>query len=129
MENGLTGSLPLFAIAHEMIGYTYHSLRPVEVSEETLAVDLIDEVGPEGSFLETEHTRRHYREHWYPQTPEIFDRFKYPGWVASGSTTMLERATSRVEKILAEHEPDPLPQGVAAAVHAVVERAEASLRL
>ena len=37
---------------------------------------------------------------------------------------MLERATTRVEKILDEHRPDPLPDDVAAAIRAVVERAE-----
>jgi trimethylamine--corrinoid protein Co-methyltransferase len=127
MEGGLTGSLALFVIAHELIGRTWHALRPIEVSEETLAVDVVHKVGPEGSFLDTDHTRRHYRKHWYPPTPEIFDRAKYPGWVAAGSTSMLERATARVDKILAEHQPDPLPEDVAAAVHAVVQRAEAAL--
>jgi trimethylamine--corrinoid protein Co-methyltransferase len=38
---------------------------------------------------------------------------------------LAERATQRVEKILAEHQPDPLPDDVAQAVHAVVERAKA----
>ena len=36
-----------------------------------------------------------------------------------------ERAADRVKKILAEHQPQPLPQDVAESVHAIVERAEA----
>ena len=125
MEGGLTGSLALFVIAHELIGFMRHITRAVEVNDETLALDLIDELGPLGSFLETEHTRRHYRQYWYPETPELLERHKYAGWVAEGSTTLLERATARVDKILATHKPDPLPKEVAQAVHAIVERAEA----
>jgi len=128
MEGGLTGSLALFVIAHELIGYMQHSMRTVEVNDETLALDLIDEIGPLGSFLESEHTRRHYREYWYPRTPELMERLKYAAWVAEGSTTMLERAAARVEEILATHQPDPLPDDVAAAVRAVVRRAEEGVR-
>jgi trimethylamine--corrinoid protein Co-methyltransferase len=124
MEGGLTGSLALFVIAHELIGYMRHAMRAVEVSDETLALDLIDEIGPLGSFLESEHTQRHYREYWYPPVPELFERQKYAAWAAEGGTTMLERATRRVDKILETHRRDPLPDDVAAAIRAVVERAE-----
>jgi trimethylamine--corrinoid protein Co-methyltransferase len=124
MEGGLTGSLALFVIAHELIGFMQHITRPIEVNDETLALDLIDEIGPLGSFLETEHTRRHYRQYWYPEAPELLDRQKYAGWVAAGSTTLRERATARVEKILATHKPDPLPDDVAQAISAIVRRAE-----
>jgi trimethylamine--corrinoid protein Co-methyltransferase len=127
LESGLTGSLALFVIAHELIGRFQHSLRAVEVSDETLALDLIDEVGPVGSFLDSEHTRRHYRECWYPQTPELLERYKYAGWVAQGSTTLLERASARVEEILATHQPGPLPVDVARGIRAIVQRAEASV--
>jgi trimethylamine:corrinoid methyltransferase-like protein len=41
-----------------------------------------------------------------------------------GGKTVQQRAAERVEEILAEHRPEPLPKGVAEAVHAVVERAE-----
>ncbi len=127
LEGGLTGSLALFAIAHELIGYLRHSFRAVEVSDETLALDLVDEVGPEGTVIDSDHTRRHYKKFWYPELPELFDREKYAGWEAAGGTTMLERAAEKVERILEEHQPDPLPEDVAAAVHAVVERAEAGI--
>jgi trimethylamine--corrinoid protein Co-methyltransferase len=129
MEGGLTGSLALLVIAHELIGRLQHSTRPVEVNDETLAVDLIDEMGPEGNFLDTEHNFRHYKEYWYPETPELLERHKYAGWVREGSTTLLERAAVRVEKILTEHKPDPLPDDTAQAIKAVVRRAEESVKV
>lgn len=128
MEGGLTGSLALFVIAHELIGFLRHTTRAVEVNDETLALELIDEVGPLGNFLDTEHTRRHYRQYWYPEAPELIERHKYDGWVAEGSTTLLERATARVDKILSTHTPDPLPDDVTQAIKAVVRRAEESVK-
>jgi trimethylamine--corrinoid protein Co-methyltransferase len=122
LESGLCYSLAQLAICDEMLGWLAHFIRGVDVSDEALAVDLIDEVGPDGQFLDKEHTLAHFRERWYPT---LVDRNNYDGWQAKGGTTLAERATQRVEKILAEHQPDPLPDDVAQAVHAVVERAKA----
>jgi trimethylamine--corrinoid protein Co-methyltransferase len=122
LESGLCYSLAQLAICDEMLGWLAHFIRGVDVSDEALAVDLIDEVGPDGQFLDKEHTLAHFRERWYPT---LVDRNNYDGWQAKGGTTLAERATQRVEKILAEHHPDPLPDDVAQAVHAVVERAKA----
>jgi trimethylamine--corrinoid protein Co-methyltransferase len=127
MEGGLTGSLALLVMAHELIGYMRHCTRTIKVNDETLALDLIDEIGPLGSFLETAHTLGHYKQFWYPRTPELIERQKYAGWVREGSTTLLERATARVEEILATHQPDPLPEDTAKAIKAVVQRAEAGI--
>ena len=57
----------------------------------------------------------------------MIERLKYAGWVREGSTTLLERATARVEEILNTHEPDPLPEDVAGAIKAVVQRAAAGV--
>ncbi len=122
LESGLTGSLAQLLICDEIVGWLEHFMAPVEINDETLALDLIDEIGPDGQFLDTEHTLAHFREHWYPT---VFDRRNYDRWQAAGGKSPAERAADRVKKILAEHQPEPLPQDVAQAVHAIVERAEA----
>jgi trimethylamine--corrinoid protein Co-methyltransferase len=122
LESGLCYSLAQLAICDEILGWLAHFTRGVDVSDEALAVDLIDEVGPDGQFLDTEHTLAHFRERWYPT---LIDRNNYDNWQAKGGKTLAQRAAERVENILAEHKPEPLPNEVAQAVHAVVERAEA----
>jgi trimethylamine--corrinoid protein Co-methyltransferase len=122
LESGLCGSLAQLVICHEIVGWIEHLVAPIEISDETLALDLIDEAGPEGQFLDTDHTMAHFRERWYP---DLFERGNYDQWQARGAKSLGERAAERVEEILAEHEPEPLPEDVAQAVHAVVERAEA----
>jgi len=122
LESGLCYSLAQLVICDDILGWLEHFVRGVEVTDETLAVDLIDEVGPDGEFLGSDHTRKHFRERWYPT---LFERDNYDNWMAKGGKTLGERAAERVEAILAEHKPEPLLEEVAAVVHAIVERAEA----
>jgi trimethylamine--corrinoid protein Co-methyltransferase len=122
LESGLSGSLAQLVICNEVVDWLEHLFAPVEISDETLALDLIHEAGPEGQFLGSDHTMAHFRERWYP---DVFERGNYEQWQARGSKSLAERAADRVTKILAEHTPDPLPQDVAQDLHAVVERAEA----
>ena len=115
-------SLAQLAICDEILGWIEHCLRGVDVSDVALAVDLIDEIGPDGQYLDSEHTLTHFRERWYPR---LIDRDNYDNWLAQGAKTLEQRAAERVTEILAEHTPEPLPKHVAQAVHAIVERAEA----
>jgi trimethylamine--corrinoid protein Co-methyltransferase len=124
LESGLCFSFAQLAICDEILGWLEHWIRGVDVSEEALAVDLIDEVGPDGQFLDKSHTLDHFRERWYPS---LFDRDNYDGWSARGGMTLAERAAERVDKILAKHRPEPLPADVAHAVRAIVARAEAQV--
>ena len=121
LESGLCYSLAQLAICDEILGWIEHCLGGVDVSDEALAVDLINKVGPDGQYLDSKHTLTHFRDRWYPT---LFDRDNYDNWLLKGSTTLEERAAERVEEILTEHKPDPLPKDVAGAVHTIVERAE-----
>jgi trimethylamine--corrinoid protein Co-methyltransferase len=121
LESGLCYSLAQLAICDEILGWLEHFVRGVEVNDETLAVDLIDEIGPDGQYLDSEHTLAHFRERWYPT---IIDRNNYDNWQAKGGKTLSQRAAERVGSILAEHKPIPLPKDVAQTVQAIVERAE-----
>jgi trimethylamine--corrinoid protein Co-methyltransferase len=120
LESGLSGSLAQFAICDEIVGWLKHYIAPVEVNEDTLMLDLIDENGPEGSFLTHEHTRKHFREHWYPT---LFERGNYSQWEKAGGKSLGERASEKVEKILAGDVKNPLSKDVAQAVKDIVLRA------
>jgi len=121
LESGLCGSLAQLVICNEIVGWLEHFMAPVEISDETLVLDLIDEIGPDGQFLDTEHTLAHFRERWYPG---VFERGNYDQWQAAGGKSLGERAAERVEEILAEHKPEPLPDDTAQAIKAIIRRAE-----
>jgi trimethylamine--corrinoid protein Co-methyltransferase len=122
LESGLTGSLAQLAICNEVAAWIRHACRPVEISAETLALDLIDQVGPDGQFLKLPHTRRHMRERWYPT---LTDRDTYNGWLDKGGKTLGERAAEQVSQILATHHCEPLSPTAAETIRRVVLRAEA----
>jgi trimethylamine--corrinoid protein Co-methyltransferase len=66
IESGLTASYEMLVTMDEVAGLVGRLMGGIEISEETLALDLIDQVGPGGHFLGEAHTVRHFRENWYP---------------------------------------------------------------
>jgi len=120
IEYGLTASMEMTVMNDELIGLVRRILGGIEVSEETMALELIDQVGPDGNFLEQDHTLRHFRENWYPT---LLSRASYAGWQQAGSLTYGGVASARVREILEGHRPEPLPEGLQAAVQAIVRRA------
>jgi trimethylamine---corrinoid protein Co-methyltransferase len=125
LDSGLTYSLEQLAICDELINWVRRFMEGVPVDDESLALDLIDELGPDGSYMGDPHTVRHYRKDWYP---EMLDRQNRDGWLAEGATTLRDRARERVQTILSEHAPEPLPADVVASLDAVIRRAEGMAR-
>ncbi|NIA08001.1 MAG: trimethylamine methyltransferase [Actinobacteria bacterium] len=98
MDSGLTGSLESLVICDEIIGMAKHVTKGFELSEETLALDIIDEVGPAGSFIEHEHTLERFRKDiWYPT---VFERNNFAKWQDAGAKDVMERARERVNELL-----------------------------
>lgn len=121
LESGLTGSLSQLVICNEVIDWIKVAFMPVEINDETLALDLIDELGPDGQFIDSDHTLTHFRDRWYPT---LIERNDYDGWVAKGGKDFGERAAARVEKILAEHQPEPLSIKIKKRLRDIVQRAK-----
>jgi trimethylamine--corrinoid protein Co-methyltransferase len=123
LESGLLGSFDMLVMSDEIIGMARRLLSGVTVTPETLAVDVIQQVGPGGHYLSQEHTRRHFRaETWFPT---LIDRQMRRAWEAGGSQTMADRIRAQVVDILEHHQPAPLPDGTEQALREIVARAEA----
>lgn len=119
MEGGLTNSLEMITMADEMINWVKKFMLGVVVDEETLALDWIDQVGFDNDFLGLDHTNNHFREDWYPT---LFNRQDHDGWSNDGQRSLRERARERVQSILTEHQPEPLPKETAQEVQFVIDR-------
>ncbi|MBA7696189.1 Glycine betaine methyltransferase [subsurface metagenome] len=92
------------------------------MNDETLALDVIDQVGPGGNFLTEDHTLKYFKkETWYP---DLFERKIYENWEKEGKKTLTQRANEKVIDILEHYEPDPLPKDVQSKLRAIVERAK-----
>lgn len=84
-------------------------LEGVPVTDETLALEAIVEVGRGGELLGHPHTLRHVRELWMPRT---FGRETWEAWERAGRPDPRDRAREEVRRILADHRPEPLPEDV-----------------
>jgi len=122
MEGALTISKESLVIDDEIIGALYRVLEGIDVNEATLAVDVIDRVGPGGHFLGQRHTMQFLeREHFMPS---LGDRQTREKWEEAGSKGVLERACEKVDHILAEHRVDPLDPRVEAELERIVREVE-----
>jgi trimethylamine--corrinoid protein Co-methyltransferase len=85
-------------IDDEIIGMVKRILRGIEVSDETIAKELIVKMGFSGNYLFDGHTRRHVRELW---TAHLGETGTFESWAAAGKPSTVEKAQARVREILA----------------------------
>jgi len=119
MDAGMQGSLQLMAIDNDLIGFIRAASRPVEVNRETLALDLIDQLGPDGDYLSHEHTYNHFRDPFYSK---LADKRQYDDWLDQGGSSLEERAAQQIDQLLEEYEIDPLPEEVQQELSSIVSR-------
>jgi trimethylamine--corrinoid protein Co-methyltransferase len=120
-----TGSLEMLVMNDEIIAMTRRIMRGIAVSDDTLMLDLIDQVGPAGEFMSAEETARRCRkEIWVPR---LMDRQRWVSWQTMGATTMNDRIKARLHQIMTTHTPPPLPPGAAEKIQAVLAAAEARM--
>lgn len=89
----------------------------IVVDQDTLALDVIREVGPGGNYLAQRHTRKHMRERWMPS---FIDRRPYEVWLDKRDGPR-EWALAKAQQILSEHHPEPLEAGLRAELVKIIE--------
>ena len=106
----------------DMAGMVGRFMQGVKVNDDTLAIDLIEEVGPiPGHFLNKEHTRKWWKLEQF--VPKAADRLTYPEWMTTGKKACLDYAKERMEEILATHKPTPLTHSQEEDVEKILEEA------
>jgi trimethylamine--corrinoid protein Co-methyltransferase len=125
IEHGNTASMENLVICDDLAGYARRITGGIEVNDETLAVDVVDSVGPGGNYLMEDHTLKYFKsETWYPN---LFERKLYEKWEQEGRKTLTQRANERVIDILESHQPEPLPKDVHTKIKKIIECAEQKL--
>jgi trimethylamine--corrinoid protein Co-methyltransferase len=109
INNGLTMSFEQLVASNEVIGLVRRIIRGFEISDETLALDLIDEIGPGGEFLTSKHTLENFRRNWFPQ---LLSRITYERWEKEGKKDLGQRAGDKARYILENHKPLPLENNI-----------------
>jgi trimethylamine--corrinoid protein Co-methyltransferase len=118
---GLYGSPEFVVISDQLVDVVKRILSGIVVTDDTLAVDVIREVGHGGTFLPHEHTVRHFRQELF--FPSLFRRQTIEQWLGTGAKMIHEVAHERVLEILDSAGPVPLPPGADAEMERVLTRA------
>ena len=119
LESSLSASYAKLVLDGDLAGSVRRILTGIEVSEETLATEVIESAGFRGSYLAHPHTLSHFRqEHFLPDT------FLRGSRISREGMDVAEKAARRAEAVLREHVVDPpLEPAVEAKLNAFVKRA------
>jgi trimethylamine--corrinoid protein Co-methyltransferase len=118
LDFGLTGSLEELVMVAEFIARNRRLLAAIEVSPETLAVDVLVKVGPGGDFLGQKHTSRHLRDSQW--RPALLNHMSHERWLESGGLDLTEKAKRKARELIATHDVPPLPADLVARIDAVI---------
>lgn len=121
VEYGLTTSFEQIIVSHEVVGMVRRIIQGFEMNEETMALDLIDKIGPGGEYLSSEHTLKHFKENWFP---DLISRTPYEKWKAEGKKDLHAKAKERVRQILENHAPKSLEGNIRKELRKIVETME-----
>ncbi len=101
-------SFEKFVLDAEIAQYVRLMLKPLKFNDDNMAVDLINRVGPRGTFIAEDHTLSHFRQACY--APSLFARDAFAEWERKGRHGAVERAQAKVQALLADYQqPDMDP--------------------
>jgi trimethylamine--corrinoid protein Co-methyltransferase len=121
MESGLTGSYEMIVLCDELIALSDHLMKGIEITEETLMLDELHQIGPGGHFLNTETTHQRFRDFWYPS---LLSRDIRDSWVVEGGLSLGTRLKEKVKSLISDHQPEPLPKASKKELEDILKRAE-----
>jgi trimethylamine--corrinoid protein Co-methyltransferase len=125
LDGGLVAGYEKFVLDCEILGMLHTWAKGLDLSDEALALDAIAEVAPGGHYLDTAHTRRHFRDAFY--RAELFDYGPVEQWEQTGAEDSYTRANKKVKQLLADYQPPPLDPAVEEALTDYITRRKAEI--
>jgi trimethylamine--corrinoid protein Co-methyltransferase len=125
MDFALTVCYEKYVIDNDILGMVMRAVEGIRVNDDTLAYDLIKEIGPGGNFVTAKHTRRYMRKEHY--LPTLSDRNYRVKWDSAGRKTSWQKASETVRKILKNHNvrlPEPIRSEVLKKIKGIIDGTE-----
>jgi trimethylamine--corrinoid protein Co-methyltransferase len=120
LEGGLSASLEKIVVDAELLRNWAEILKPLDFSDDDLAVDAIKGIAAGGHFFGAAHTLARYESAFY--RPLLSDWSNFENWTDAGARNATQRATLIWKKLLAAYVPPPLEPAVQEAIAAYVAR-------
>jgi trimethylamine--corrinoid protein Co-methyltransferase len=127
MEAGVSSSFAQMVIDNEHAAGILRLRRGFGVDAEALAVDVVAAaIESNGNFMGTKHTVRRLKAGEVSMT-KLAERGSWESWQQGGRMSLLERAQAEAERILLEHEVQPLEAAQEAELDRIMLAAERDL--
>jgi trimethylamine--corrinoid protein Co-methyltransferase len=124
LESGITFDFAQLVMDNEFARMIKHTVNGFSVNKDTLAVDIIHQIGPAKDFLMHAHTFKHMRSQ---SRPELIDRKGKEEWKSSGGKDIYAKAAEKARDILDNHKPEPLSENVATQIRSIIKDTEEEL--
>jgi trimethylamine---corrinoid protein Co-methyltransferase len=125
LEAGLAASYGKFMLDADQIAQLQQFTEGLDLSDESLALEAVREVGPGGHYLGCAHTQRNFKTAFY--TSPLADNNSYEQWETEGARDASRRAIERARQMLASYEPPPLDPSIDEALQDFIARRKAVL--
>jgi len=130
LHGGVTAELaynPILAIIDDDIAKTLGKMiEGFSVNDDTIGLDIIKNVGSDGTFLNTKQTRTMWKSEDY--MPAIFDKSSYQEWLGSGKKSVIDKAKDKYEEIIATYKPNPLTPQQDSEIDRILKEAQSYYR-
>ena len=122
MDDGMVCSTAQLVLGNENISMTRRFVRGIEINRETLARDVIENVGPGGHFLAETHTLSHFKDEFW--RPGLMVRGDRETWLQEGSKDMRAVIQEKLTDIIKNHRVAELPGTVLDAFDSLKKKGE-----
>ncbi len=119
LSSAMVMSLEDVIIDHEYARMIAHGMKGIEVTPDTMALDLIRQKGPGGNFLSEEHTFDHFKDEFF--LSDIFVHKDPAEGAIDERNGMRGIALQKARQILTTHQPSPLPPDAVKRMNAILE--------
>ena len=127
LEGGLTASFEKLIVDAEMLQMMAEYLKPIEVDDNTIALDAIEEAGPGGHFFGVGHTMSRFEDAFYQ--PLLSEQRNFETWQEAGSPDTRTRANRIWKKLLRDYQQPELDPAIDEELTAyVAKRKEGSIQ-
>ena len=122
LEMGMTMSYSQLVMDADFARMIKYTVPGIPVNDETLSVDVINDVGYAKDFLSHRNTFNYRKSQSQPQ---VIDRRIRSRWLEDeGGLTLEERAARKARQIFDTHKPEALPEEVLNELRQIVSTAE-----
>ncbi|WP_417684196.1 trimethylamine methyltransferase family protein [Roseibium sp.] len=124
LEGGLCSSYEKFILDADQLGMMHVLARGIDLSDEAMAMDALEEVGPGGHFLGAAHTQRNFESAFFRS--KVADNNSFEQWLADGQLDAARRANAIWKKQLQDYVAPALDPSVDAALEGYIAERKAS---